>query len=82
MQDWTQYDFYEYVQANRFFNIAVVVTISFCIIITILFVGFKLCQRVEALRQYWLKDKKDDGRFAVGHCDFTAALQNDNDSIL
>ena len=81
-QDWSPEDFYNYVKANYSFNIGVVITISLCIVMTILFVGFKLCHRVEALRQYWLKDKRDEDRPREGSFAFAAAFQTDNDSIL
>ena len=79
-QDWSPEDSYNYVKANYSFNIGVVITISLCIVMTILFVGFKLYHRVEALRQYWLKDKRDEGRTREGS--FAFAFQTDNNGIL
>uniref|UniRef100_H2XVW3 Uncharacterized protein n=1 Tax=Ciona intestinalis TaxID=7719 RepID=H2XVW3_CIOIN len=41
-----------------FVNLAVIFAISMCVLATLLFLICSLCLRMEALRQYWIKDSR------------------------
>uniref|UniRef100_H2ZPZ2 Uncharacterized protein n=1 Tax=Ciona savignyi TaxID=51511 RepID=H2ZPZ2_CIOSA len=47
-----------YYKSFYYVNLAVILAISLCVVVTLLFLIFNLCLRMEALRQYWIKDSR------------------------
>ena len=78
-QDLSPDDFNKLLEANRTFNLALVATISICVGMAVFFIGFRLCNRMEALREYWLKDKGDHS--GIRH-ELTEPLPNEVESMV